>query len=67
MFKMFQCTLLLLSLLIIQGQKSEADNGRDIMSFSHRRQPIVAQLPKKLMGGGGTPKLFFRGKFLATD
>ena len=34
------------------GRKSEADNGGDIMFFSNRRQPIVAQLPKKLMSGG---------------
>ena len=36
-----------------QGRKSEADNGGGHNVFSHRRQPIVAQLPKKLMSGGG--------------
>ena len=34
------------------------------MFFSHRRQPIVAQLPKKLMGGGGTRNFFFPQRHL---
>ena len=44
-----------------QGRKSEADHGGDIMFFSNRRQPIVAQLPKKLIsgGGGGALRNFF--------